>query len=249
MIKFFRKIRQNLLSEGQTEKYLKYALGEILLVVIGILIALQVNDWNEVRKNNNKANSFLLELKKNIESDIDYLLNEDSIHAVFESNSEKALLRFYEAKDFRDLLIVDSLFTFQWSDLEISRSVYDEMLNSGSIYSLQNDKLKETIAKYYTLVESRKYAIQKINDMSIRLSENSGLYRLQLMQSSNGVLTSKLDDAWIGDPNSSIYMGLYRFYFSTNMNCNTYRRRFGEQMLKESKELLKELNNELNLTE
>ena len=50
MIKFFRKIRQNLISEGKTGKYLKYAIGEIILVVIGILIALQINNWNEVRK-------------------------------------------------------------------------------------------------------------------------------------------------------------------------------------------------------
>ena len=50
MIKFFRKIRQNLLSEGKTGKYLKYAFGEIVLVVIGILIALQINNWNEQRK-------------------------------------------------------------------------------------------------------------------------------------------------------------------------------------------------------
>jgi len=53
MIKFFQKIRQNLLSEGKTGKYLKYALGEIILVVIGILIALQINNWNENRKNRN----------------------------------------------------------------------------------------------------------------------------------------------------------------------------------------------------
>ena len=49
MIKFFRKIRHKLLSEGKTEKYFKYAIGEIILVVIGILIALQINNWNNER--------------------------------------------------------------------------------------------------------------------------------------------------------------------------------------------------------
>jgi len=53
MIKFFRKIRQNLLLEGRTSKYFKYAVGEIILVVIGILIALSINNWNEIRKNQN----------------------------------------------------------------------------------------------------------------------------------------------------------------------------------------------------
>ena len=47
MIKFFRKIRQDLLSTGKTGKYLKYAIGEILLVIIGILIAVSINSWNE----------------------------------------------------------------------------------------------------------------------------------------------------------------------------------------------------------
>ena len=50
MIKFFRKIRQRLLSENKPSKYLLYALGEILLIVIGILVALQINIWNENRK-------------------------------------------------------------------------------------------------------------------------------------------------------------------------------------------------------
>lgn len=51
MIKFFRKIRYSLMSENKTGKYFKYAIGEIVLVVIGILIALQINNWNESRKN------------------------------------------------------------------------------------------------------------------------------------------------------------------------------------------------------
>ena len=49
MIKFFRHIRQDLMSKNKTSKYLKYAIGEILLVVIGILIALQINNWNQNR--------------------------------------------------------------------------------------------------------------------------------------------------------------------------------------------------------
>jgi len=58
MIKFFRKIRQNLLSEGKTGKYFKYAIGEIVLVVIGILIALQINNWNTNKINQSESKKF-----------------------------------------------------------------------------------------------------------------------------------------------------------------------------------------------
>ena len=78
MIKFFRKIRQNLLSEGKTGKYLKYAIGEIVLVVIGILIALQINNWNEQSKAKKSADIQLSQLYQNISDHLSLLktLNE-----------------------------------------------------------------------------------------------------------------------------------------------------------------------------
>ena len=69
MIRFFRKIRQKLLIENKVSKYLLYAIGEILLVMIGILLALQVNNWNDKRKTHSQENSYLLRLKSEIKSD------------------------------------------------------------------------------------------------------------------------------------------------------------------------------------
>jgi hypothetical protein len=59
MIKFFRKIRQKMLTENKFSNYLLYAFGEILLVVIGILIALQINNWNEINKNKSTESEYL----------------------------------------------------------------------------------------------------------------------------------------------------------------------------------------------
>lgn len=84
MIKFFRKIRQNLLSEGKTGKYFKYAIGEIVLVVIGILIALSINNWNEERQKEKQITTILKEIQKDIEED------------VFKS---KELFTYYEKRD------------------------------------------------------------------------------------------------------------------------------------------------------
>jgi hypothetical protein len=73
MIKFFRKIRQNLLIENKTGKYFKYALGEIFLVVIGILIALQLNNWNESRKTNDEFKAVLQQMYTVIDQDSENL--------------------------------------------------------------------------------------------------------------------------------------------------------------------------------
>ena len=73
MFKFFRKIRQNLLKEGKMGRYLKYAVGEIILVVIGILIALQINNWNEQRKLKTVEIKILKDLKSDIQENVDNL--------------------------------------------------------------------------------------------------------------------------------------------------------------------------------
>jgi len=67
MIKFFRKIRYDLMEKNKTVKYLKYAIGEIFLVMIGILLALQVNNWNENRKATNSERILLVNLVKDLE--------------------------------------------------------------------------------------------------------------------------------------------------------------------------------------
>ena len=70
MLKLFRRIRQKLLGAGKIRKYLFYAAGEIVLVVIGILIALQINNWNEIRKERILEDDYLRKISLNIEDDI-----------------------------------------------------------------------------------------------------------------------------------------------------------------------------------
>ena len=70
MINFFKKIRKKLISKNKFSNYLIYAIGEIVLVVIGILIALQINNWNEYKKKEQYELSLLKEMKKNLKADI-----------------------------------------------------------------------------------------------------------------------------------------------------------------------------------
>ena len=73
MIKFFRNIRQSLIMENKTSKYLKYAIGEIVLVVIGILIALQINNWNQNRINKDYELKMLRELVEDLKLDTTFM--------------------------------------------------------------------------------------------------------------------------------------------------------------------------------
>lgn len=74
MIKFFRKIRQQLLTENRFRKYLIYAFGEIVLVVIGILIALSINNWNEDRKERETEKELIDELHVTVKNNHESLL-------------------------------------------------------------------------------------------------------------------------------------------------------------------------------
>ena len=70
MLRFFRSIRKKLIEQDNIPKYLLYAVGEILLVVIGILIALQVNNWNEERKDQNLTIQYLMSLREDLREDL-----------------------------------------------------------------------------------------------------------------------------------------------------------------------------------
>ena len=76
MLTFFRRIRKGLLGSGATSKYILYAIGEIALVVIGILIALQINNWNEWRKERIKEKLILYDIKQNIEGNLSGIFNQ-----------------------------------------------------------------------------------------------------------------------------------------------------------------------------
>ena len=87
MLRFFRRIRQKLITEGYLSKYLVYALGEIFLVMIGILLALQINNWNEDRKERILEKDYLISLKKEFENNLEEV---DRVIRVNKSNSKNA---------------------------------------------------------------------------------------------------------------------------------------------------------------
>ena len=108
MIKFFRHIRKSLLEQNKMGKYFKYAIGEIILVVIGILIALQINNWNEQRKENIKERDVLEELKQGLESNKSILENRKLQFKEFQAKSKKLIDHLEAKRTYHDSL--DSYF-------------------------------------------------------------------------------------------------------------------------------------------
>jgi hypothetical protein len=148
MIKFFRRIRQNLLSEGKTGKYLIYAFGEIILVVIGILIALQINNWNNTNQQEMIELKYLEEIKQNLTKDIASIdFNISFNKSKLQSN--KIVLEYLNGK----INYTDSL-DFHFSNLFFSTrtlvnmSAY-ENLKSRGLEIITNDSLRQRITKLY----------------------------------------------------------------------------------------------------
>lgn len=102
MIKFFRKIRQKLVMENKTSKYFKYAIGEILLVIIGILIALQINNWNDNQNNLKEVENAIFQVLEDIEEDI---VTVDKIYKIIvytDSLAENVLNSQYTSNDYKE---------------------------------------------------------------------------------------------------------------------------------------------------
>ncbi|MCB0438694.1 MAG: hypothetical protein KDD20_08145 [Mangrovimonas sp.] len=248
MIKIFRNIRQNLIAEGKVGRYLKYAFGEIILVVIGIFLAIQLNELNEKRKDHEKELSFLSKLKDDINLDIMNLTQSDSTFALYESSSNKALEIFYRANKVEDIIATDTLFMFAWTNLKINKKTYDEILNTSGIYILKNNKSINDITDYYDLIETTQKDITSLNNSSQTFFESPDLINHMLLvkeYQKPWFDVNKIDTTWIGNFNSPTTLALYRFYGNAQFGVNYLRREWGQSIIKSGKNLVDEIEQEL----
>lgn len=150
MINFFRKIRKKLLNQNMTGKYLKYAFGEIVLVVIGILIALQINTWNDFRKDRIEEQNLLKNILEDLNRDkevFDINIQNNEFHkAVLDSMLH--VISFKQDYNKMDFLRHNQLFSFFGKFLE-SKGTYLESLSSGKLSLIQSDSLRGAILAYY----------------------------------------------------------------------------------------------------
>jgi hypothetical protein len=167
MIKFFRKIRQKMLTENKFSKYLLYAVGEIILVVIGILIALQINDWNQQRKDRNTEQIILKRLQN------EYKLNKNQLE-------DKVAIRNRMISNCKDLLVLYNNPTSANRDsiyVKISKlltpatfdPIQNDIVKSGTLEILQSEYLKQLLIKWSTDVMQ----LQETEQMFFRYHEQN----------------------------------------------------------------------------
>lgn len=134
--------------ENKTGKYLKYAIGEIVLVVIGILIAIQINNWNEKQKDFDKEQQILLSLREEFKQNIKELEFDHNVNAGC-LNAVVALLNFDESQDF-DTATIDSLIgkMYNYATFDARLGVMSDITSSGNLELIRDSKLKYALNQW-----------------------------------------------------------------------------------------------------
>lgn len=151
MLKLFRNIRKSLVMENKSTKYLKYAVGEIILVVIGILIALQINNWKQKQNNKVLTISYLEDFKKDLINDT-IIFNKAKKRASNTIKNDQAILNTIEYESISS----DSLYKILRAHhsmriYQINNSTYSKLLNTGFTEAKEYRELFNTINLYYTI--------------------------------------------------------------------------------------------------
>jgi len=172
MIKFFRKIRQKMLIENKFSKYLLYAIGEIVLVMIGILLALQVNTWNENRKINKQELQLLASLQKEFTFNKDELDRSIKKAQIIQKRCETILRNTGNremklSKNESDSLINSGLLNIITYDA--SNGILSDIINSGKIQIIKNEKLKNYLSNWNGILndvkEDETWAVNERNNI------------------------------------------------------------------------------------
>jgi hypothetical protein len=176
MIKFFRKIRQNLLLEGKNGKYIKYAIGEILLVLIGILLALYISDWNSKRIERQTEKIALIELKKGVLLDLDLISY--GLKTVTKSVTDLEVLQsLIIQKDYPFNKGLDTLFGAVWGIriLKPNSAFYQDLKASG-LNLIKDDSIRSQIVH---LFETNYGWLNWINELEMSINEVNRPYYLE----------------------------------------------------------------------
>jgi len=165
MIKFFNKIRYDLIDRNKTGKYLKYAAGEIVLVVIGILIALQINNLNEERKERKREINYLY----NLNTDLANALENNrhfSIYRFKTAKNSSSLLHSQSPQNIQDVKTYTDMYeqVFTWIAFVPNNNTFKELLSSGNLSLIKNDTIKNSLLELdemYTQISQSEHHMRR----------------------------------------------------------------------------------------
>lgn len=168
MIKFFRNIRRKLAAENKVASYLRYAIGEILLVVIGILIALQINNWNENRKSQNMADEVYNNLLTSLEQDsVEVQRTIDLLTKSLETQKKLILNQLdQQIKELNqnDLEKIVGNISYAVMSFFPKSGVYSLITSNNSMELLQSKKIKTLLINLYDFQYKRYENVDVIID-------------------------------------------------------------------------------------
>ena len=176
-MKIFRKIRQGLLVDNRIDKYLVYAVGEIVLVVIGILIALQVNNWNQERKNNKLAEDLL----ERIHSDL--VQDTTNFRGIIKHNNDlreeikELLVALYdEVVDIGQVQNMSAIYDKALDQVFTPNdNTYRGMQNSGTLGLIRNLELKDEIVGLYSEYDQKRALLSAIGNWMINVATTESI--------------------------------------------------------------------------
>lgn len=148
MIKFFRRLRQNMIKENKVTKYVLYAIGEIVLVVIGILIAVQINNKNIKNQRSDLERSILIEILDNLEDDLVQIEDELYSDKVVMHADSIVIAHIRSKASFQDSIAAYLRISEMFPHLDSKESGYS-LLESKGIDLIRNDSLRIRITNFY----------------------------------------------------------------------------------------------------
>ena len=162
-MKVFRNLRRRFLNSNKIGNYLKYAIGEIALVVIGILIAIQINNWNSQKLLDQKEVQTYQQIKRQLSDDLNEITEVSNLNNYYYGLFSKANQLISE-KDYSkiDSLVILTMNLSKYSDFNGSGNIYETLVNSGDIKLINNT---EIISKLQRL-EMTYSELNKIEDMN-----------------------------------------------------------------------------------
>ena len=196
MIKFFRHIRKSLIQENKMGKYFKYAIGEIILVVFGILIALQINNWNIKRLNRIEENVILRNLEKDLLVELKTIEVHKEGQEVWINSCTEILKHFDQNNGFK----ADDNLMQNINDLFIrygylpNLTTFSTLENTGKLDLIKNKALKDSITVYYLDLISFSGNTNNNNETLVDELINQNLLGLTFFQAN--AFSKKMKDAW-----------------------------------------------------